>query len=84
YALRGHAITYRGGVIFSKITTVPFARIQQVSIKQGPISRYFGLCAIDIVNGAQGLSSLTIQGLTKEKADAIKNAITQRLNNNHD
>lgn len=84
YALRKHDITYRGGVIFSKITTVPFARIQQVSIKQGPISRYFGLCAIDIVNGAQGLSSLTIQGLTKEKADAIKNAITQRLNNNHD
>lgn len=84
YALREHDITCRGGVIFPKITTVPFARIQQVSIKQNPVSRYFGLCAIDIVNGAQGLSSLDIQGLTKERADAIKSVITQRMNNNHD
>ena len=84
YALREHDITYRGGVIFPKITTVPFTKIQQVSIKQNPVSKYFGLSAIDIVNGAQGLSSLAIQGLTKEKADAIKNVITQRLNNNHD
>lgn len=84
YALREHDITYRGGVIFPKITTVPFTKIQQVSIKQNPVSKYFGLCAIDIVNGAQGLSSIAIQGLTKEKADAVKNVITQRLNNNHD
>ena len=84
YALREHDITYRGGVVFPKITTVPFTKIQQVSIKQNPVSKYFGLCSIEIVNGAQDLSSLAIQGLTKEKADAVKNVITQRLNNNHD
>ncbi len=84
YALREHDITYRSGVIFPKITTVPFTKIQQVSISQNPISKYFGLCAIDVVNGAQSLSSLVIQGLTKEKAEKIKNVITQRLNNDND
>lgn len=63
YALREHDITYRSGVIFPKITTVPFSRIQQVSISQNPISKHFGLCSIDIVNGAQGMSSLVVHGL---------------------
>lgn len=84
YALREHDITYRSGVIFPKITTIPFSKIQQVSISHNPVSKFFGLCAIDVVNGAQGLSSLVIQGLTKEKAERIKNVITQRLNNDHD
>lgn len=84
YALREHDITYRSGVMFPKVTTVPFSKIQQVSISQNPVSKFFGLCAIDVVNGAQGLSSLSIQGLTMEKADGIKNVITQRLNNNHE
>lgn len=81
YALREHDITYRSGVIFPTTTTVPFSRIQQVSIRQNPVSKFFGLYAIDVVNGAQALSALAIHGLTKEKADGIKNVITQRLNN---
>lgn len=84
YALREHDITYRSGVIFPKITTVPFSRIQQVGISQNPVSKFFGLCAVDVVNGAQGLSSLVIHGLTQEKADRIRCVITQRLNNDYD
>lgn len=80
YALREHDITYRSGVIFPKLTTVPYSKIQQVSIIQNPVAKMFNLCAIDIVNGAQGLSSLSIKGLTKEKADSIKDVITKRLN----
>lgn len=79
YAMREHYITWRSGIIFPKITTIPFTRIQQVSISQSPVSRYFRLSAVDIVNGAQGLSSLTIHGLHKEKAEEIKNVITQRI-----
>lgn len=84
YALREHDITYRSGVIFPKTTTVPFSRIQQVSISRNPVSKFFHLCAIDIVNGAQGLSSIVIQGLTEEKAERIKDVITRRLNESHD
>lgn len=84
YALIQYDITYRSGVIFPKITTIPFPKIQQVSVSQNPVSKFFNLCAIDIVNGAQGLSSLVIQGLTKEKAVEIKNEITLRLNKIHD
>lgn len=82
YALREHDITYRSGVVFPKVTTVPFSRIQQISISQNPISRYFGLCTLEIVNGAQGLSSLEIRGIPKVKADEIKGIITQRIDDN--
>ncbi|MDE6366817.1 MAG: PH domain-containing protein [Muribaculaceae bacterium] len=84
YALREHDITYRSGVIFPKTTTVPFSRVQQVSISRNPVSKLFNLCALDIVNGAQGLSSLTVKGLTPEKAETIKSIITRRLNNGYD
>ena len=84
YALREHDITYRSGVIFPITTTVSFSKIQQISVSQNPVPKSFGLCAINIVNGAQGLSSLTINGLTREKAEGIKNVITRRINNAHD
>ncbi len=84
YALREHDITYRSGVVFPTVTTMPLSRIQQVCIAQNPVSKFFGLCSVDIVNGAQSMSSLNIPGLTKGKAETIKNVITQRLNNNHD
>lgn len=84
YALREHDITYRSGIIFPKTTSIPFSKIQQVSISQNPVSKFFDMYAIDIVNGAQGLSSVSINGLSKEKAEGLKNIITNRLNDNND
>lgn len=80
YALRENDISYRSGVIFPKITTVPLSRIQQVSINQNPISRFFNLCEIEIVNGAQVLMSLEISGLTRDRAEEIKSIIISKIN----
>ncbi len=79
YALREHDISYRSGVVFHKVTTIPYSKIQQVSLKQNPISRLFGLYSVDIVNGAQTISSLNIPGLTQEKASYIKDLITKKI-----
>lgn len=84
YAMREHDISYRSGVIFPKVTTIPFSRIQQVSLNQNPVSRYFALSSVIIVNGAQGLSSLTIPGLHKEDAERIKAIITEKINDEND
>lgn len=79
YALRENDISYRSGLIFPTITTIPFDRIQQVSVKQNPVSKYFSMYAVEIVNGGQYLSSLTIQGLTKERANQIKSIVIEKL-----
>lgn len=84
YALREFDISYRSGVIFPKITTVPFSRLQQVSIKQNPISKFFHLYAIEVVNGAQAMASLSIPGLTEERANQIKSIVINKLKNEND
>ena len=81
YAVREHDITYRSGIVFPKTVTIPFCKIQQVSIRQNPVSRMFGLYAVDIVNGAQMLAETVIPGLTREKAEEIKSLLIERTGN---
>lgn len=84
YALREHDITYRSGFIFTKITTIPYSRIQQVTIKQNPISKICHLYTVEIVNAAQGLSSLNIPGLPESTSKQIKNLLTEKLQHEND
>lgn len=73
YALRDRDISYRKGLFFTSVTTIPFCRIQQVSIRMNPLSRIFGLCYLDVINGSQTVSNLvSIPGLTHESAERIK------------
>lgn len=79
FAIREHDITYRTGIFFPKTLTIPFCKIQQVSTSQNPITRFLGLYAVDIVNGAQLLSSLRIPGLSETTALAIKSHVIQTV-----
>lgn len=81
YALRENDITYRSGIVFPKTTTVPYVRLQQVSVKQNPVSKIFMLYAVELVNGAQGMASMTIPGLSEERANLIKDIVIDRLKN---
>lgn len=82
FAIREHDITYRSGILFPKVTTIPFRKIQQVSVRQNPITRLFGLYAVDIVNGAQLLSAISVPGLTARTAEEIKALVTRKTNGN--
>lgn len=81
YAVREHDITYRSGIIFPKTVTIPFCKVQQVSIRQNPVSRMFGLYTVDIVNGAQILAETVIPGLTLQKAEEIKSLLIEMVGN---
>ncbi|MDE6510879.1 MAG: PH domain-containing protein [Muribaculaceae bacterium] len=84
FALRECDITYRSGVVFPKTITVPYLRLQQVSVKQNPVSKIFGLYAVELVNGAQGMASLTIPGLSEERANQIKDIAIEWLKNDNE
>ncbi len=81
YALRENDLSFRSGIVFPTITTIPYLKVQQVSVKQNPISKLFNLYAVEVVNGAQAMASLSIPGLTEEKATQIKNIIINKLRN---
>ena len=81
YALREHDITYRSGIVFPKTVTIPFCKVQQVSIRQNPVTKMFGLYAVAIVNGAQMLVETVIPGLTRQKAEEMKSLLIERGRN---
>lgn len=84
YAFRSHDISYRSGIVFPKVTTIPYSRIQQVNVSQSLVSRYFHLYSVGIVNGAQSLSTMSIPGLTEETAGRIRDLVTGKLRECHD
>lgn len=79
FAFREHDITYRSGLFFPTIVTIPLCKVQQVSIQQNPISKIFGLYSIAIVNGAQFEAETVIPGLMKARADEMKTIIMEYI-----
>ncbi len=85
YALRTRDISYRSGIFFTTVTTVPFCKIQQVSIRMNLVSRIFGLYYMDVINGSQSaMNQLTIPGLTLEKAERLKSLLINKADCDND
>ena len=62
-----------------RITTVPFSRIQHIEIDEKPISRLFNLASISVYTAGDSSDDLEIRGLDKEKAQQIKEFISQKI-----
>lgn len=85
YALRERDISYRTGIFFTSVTTIPFSKIQQVSLRMNLVSRIFKLYYVDVVNGSQSASNrLTIPGLTLEKAERLKSLLINKADCDND
>lgn len=84
FALREHDISYRKGIIFPMVITIPYGKIQQVSVSQNPVSRLFGLFSVTVTNGAQSLDSLIIPGLTRVRADEVKSFLISKMRDGGD
>ncbi len=85
FALRERDISYRSGIFFTSITTVPFCKIQQVSIRMNPVSRIFKLYYVDVINGSQSaMNQLTVPGLTLEKAEQLKSLLINKADTDND
>lgn len=80
YAVRDKDISYKRGIIFKSITTVPFARIQHIEINESPFSRLFNLASISIYTAGDSSDDLGIKGITKKEALEIKEFISQKIN----
>ena len=79
YVVREKDISYKKGVLFRSITTVPFNRIQHVEIDEGPISRFLGLVSLSVFTAGDSSDDLKISGLLKEDAQQIKEFISNKI-----
>ena len=74
YLLREHDVSFRNGVINRQVATIPLARVQHVSVNQGPIERAQSLATL-AVNSAG--PDLAIPGLIPEQAEQLKQFIIE-------
>lgn len=78
YALRQKDVVYKSGWLWKQMTTIPFNRVQHVSIDQGPIERRFNLSRLKIFTAGGGASDMTIPGLDPTTADDLKEYIVKK------
>ncbi len=64
------------GIFYIKRNVIPVVRIQNITIKQGPIYRKYGLYTVEI---ALASGSFEITGLGKQTAEDISRSIREKL-----
>lgn len=70
YAIRELDICQRRGFIFTKVSVIPYRRLQQVSLKQGPIDRLADSHTLELFVAGSSGGDISIHGLSK--ADALR------------
>lgn len=63
------------GWLFRTDTIVPFSRIQHIDVAQGPIERLFGLARLTVHTAGTHNSIVTLPGLSRTDAEAMRDAM---------
>ncbi len=79
YALREKDVLYRSGWLVQRTRILPLNRVQHVSVQSGPIERRFGLGSVSLYTAGSENADFSIKGLKEEKAQQIKEWITNQL-----
>ncbi|WP_445454890.1 PH domain-containing protein [Flavobacterium sp. HNIBRBA15423] len=79
FALRGHDVIFKSGVISETTIIVTNNRVQHVALHQGMLSRIFGLASIELFTAGGSASDLKINGLLLDDAKKIKESVSERI-----
>ncbi len=72
YRITDNAVVLKSGVVFQKEVAIPISRIQNVTLKAGPLLQLVGLQAVTVETAA---TSDQIDGVTTAVADQLRNQI---------
>ena len=76
YRLKDRELEVSSGLLFQKLVSVPFARLQLVEVTVGPIERLFGIAGVQL-HTASASSNAKIPGLTPTRALALRDALNK-------
>lgn len=71
YALRDGDLWIRQGVLWVTVSVIPYARLQFVDTRQGPLDRMFGLAQLVVHTAALGTSG-RLPGLDSHEAEQLR------------
>jgi membrane protein YdbS with pleckstrin-like domain len=76
YAEREEDLLVRRGVMFSRVSVVPYGRMQFIDVTAGPIERSFGLATVRM-HTAAAASDARIPGLAREEAARLRDRLAE-------
>ena len=74
YQLRDDDLLFRRGIMFHRVVSVPYGRMQLIDINRGPVARFLGLAELRFVTAAAA-TGVTIPGLPDADADSLRDAL---------
>jgi len=77
YAEREDDLLVRRGVMFSRLSVVPYGRMQFIDVTAGPFERSFGLATVRM-HTAAAASDARIPGLEREEAARLRDRLAER------
>lgn len=80
YAVREHDVIYSSGLLFYKLTTVPFVRIQHIEISKSFLARQFNVATLHIYTAGESGSDLVIKGLPNDVAESLNALLSSKIN----
>ena len=76
YAEMGDELAVRRGIMFKKLTLVPYGRMQYIEVDSGPIARRYGIATVTLHTAA--VSEAEIPGLPHEEAVRLRDRLSKR------
>jgi membrane protein YdbS with pleckstrin-like domain len=76
YAERDDDLLVRRGVLFSRLSVVPYGRMQFIDVTAGPLERSFGLATVRM-HTAAAASDARIPGLAREEAARLRDRLAE-------
>jgi uncharacterized protein len=76
YAERDEDLLVRRGVLFSRLSVVPYGRMQFIDVTAGPIERSFGLATVRL-HTAAAASDARIPGLGRDEAARLRDRLAE-------
>jgi len=81
FAFRTHDVIYRTGAIGTTTSIIPYSRVQHVAEHESLVARWLGLAAVEIFTAGGSGGDITIPGLEKIHAIAIKQLLIGKIEN---
>ena len=74
YRIEARELKVSSGIMFRRVVSVPFARMQLVEVSAGPLERAFSLASVQL-HTASASTDATIPGLDPERAAELRDAL---------
>jgi uncharacterized protein len=76
YAERDDDLLVRRGVMFARLSVVPYGRMQFIDVTAGPLERVFGLATVHL-HTAAAATDARIPGLEREEAARLRDSLAE-------